>query len=87
MLRECIKHEVLARKLLCSEPDFFKLFIYVDLPNFEVASDAFVTFRELLSRHKTLVAEFLDTNYEKFFERYTALLTSSYVTKRQSLKV
>jgi calcium binding protein 39 len=87
MLRECIKHEVLARKILTSEQDFFNLFSYVDLPNFDVASDAFLTFRELLSRHKSLVAEFLDTNFDQFFAKYAVLLQSNYVTKRQSLKV
>lgn len=87
MLRSCLAHEVLARKLLSSEADFFKLFTYVDLPNFEVASDAMLTLRELLSRHKTLVAEFLDTNYDKFFGRYRELLISTYVTKRLALKL
>lgn len=86
MLRECIKHEILARKMLSSEQDFFDLFVYVDLPNFDVASDAFLTFRELLSRHKTLVAEFLDSNYDVFIDKYRSLLSSKYVTRRQSLK-
>jgi len=87
MLRECIKHEILARKMLSSEQDFFDLFVYVDLPNFDVASDAFLTFRELLSRHKTLVAEFLDSNYDVFIDKYRSLLSSKYVTRRQSLKL
>lgn len=87
MLRECIKHEVLARKIITSEQDFFRLFSYVDLPNFDVASDAFLTFRELLSRHKSLIAEFLDANFDQFFAKYAVLLQSNYVTKRQSLKV
>lgn len=57
--------------------------------------------QELLTRHKKLVADFLDKDYDKvrdfiaetflmiqFFTEYTKLLTSSnYVTKRQSLKV
>jgi len=35
-----------------------------------------------------LVAEFLERNYDVFFEKYTQLLQSTnYVTKRQSLKV
>jgi hypothetical protein len=34
------------------------------------------------------VAEFLEKNYDQFFQEYTNLLNSAnYVTKRQSLKV
>ncbi|KAL9648160.1 hypothetical protein ABK040_012693 [Willaertia magna] len=89
MLRECLKHEILAKKMLLGGDDVFKLFIYVDNPNFDMQSDAFVTFKELLtSRHKTLVAEFLDSNFEKFFTEYNKLLNSkNYVTKRQSLRI
>lgn len=30
---------------------------YVHLPNFDVASDAFVTLRDLLTRHKTVASD------------------------------
>ena len=44
--------------------------------------------QELLTKHKTLVADFLEQNYDQFFENYIELLNSNnYVTKRQSLKV
>ncbi|KAG2377617.1 hypothetical protein C9374_009133 [Naegleria lovaniensis] len=87
MLRECFKHEILTRKMLSCD-EVYKLFIYVDNSNFEMQSDAFVTFKELLtSRHKAIVAEFLENNFEKFFGEYNNLLNSkNYVTKRQSLK-
>lgn len=50
--------------------------------------DAFATFKDVITKHKSLVSEFLDSNYDRFFEYYTKLLTSeNYVTKRQSLKV
>uniref|UniRef100_A0AAV2LFI0 Uncharacterized protein n=1 Tax=Knipowitschia caucasica TaxID=637954 RepID=A0AAV2LFI0_KNICA len=43
---------------------------------------------DLLTRHKVLVAEFLDKNYEEVFTDYEKLLHSeNYVTKRQSLKL
>ncbi|EFC44989.1 calcium binding protein 39-like protein [Naegleria gruberi] len=89
MLRECFKHEILTKKMLFSCEDVYKLFIYVDNSNFEMQSDAFVTFKELLtSRHKAIVAEFLETNFDKFFTEYNNLLNSkNYVTKRQSLKI
>ncbi len=44
--------------------------------------------QELLTRHKLLVASFLEVNYDKFFGEYGKLLQSeNYVTKRQALKV
>ncbi|KAI9101235.1 Mo25-like protein [Phlyctochytrium arcticum] len=87
ILRECIRHESLAKSIL-EGPHFWKFFDYVELSTFDVASDAFATFKDLLTKHKPLVAEFLVNNYEAFFDKYTALLNSSnYVTKRQSLKL
>ncbi|KAJ7426956.1 Calcium-binding protein 39-like protein [Willisornis vidua] len=87
MLRECIRHEPLAKIILFSEQfrDFFK---YVEMSTFDIASDAFATFKDLLTRHKSLVAEFLEQNYDPIFEDYEKLLHSeNYVTKRQSLKL
>ena len=44
MLRECIRHEPLAKIILFSDQfqDFFK---YVELSTFDIASDAFATFK------------------------------------------
>ncbi|XP_008568148.1 PREDICTED: calcium-binding protein 39-like [Galeopterus variegatus] len=87
MLRECIRHEPLAKIILFSNQfrDFFK---YVELSTFDIASDAFATFKDLLTRHKMLVADFLEQNYDTIFEDYEKLLQSeNYVTKRQSLKL
>jgi len=87
MLRECSRHESLI-KFVISSPNLWKFFKYVEVSNFDIASDAFATFKEILVKHKSLVAEFLEKNYEKFFEAYTGLLNSvNYVTKRQSLKL
>lgn len=33
--------------------------------NFDVASDAFATFRQCLTKHKTLSSTFLEQNYDK----------------------
>lgn len=55
---------------------------------FDIASDAFSTFKELVTRHKAVCAEFLDSKYDEFFQAYQNLLNSeNYVTRRQSLKV
>lgn len=44
MLKECIRHEPLAKIILESE-DFYKFFGYVELSTFDIAADAFATFR------------------------------------------
>lgn len=87
MLRECMKYEPLARKVLF-DGRFFKCFEYVEMSTFDIASDAFTSFKDLLTRHKIMCAEFLEKYYDKFFDHYTKLLHSeNYVTKRQSLKL
>ncbi|XP_061745736.1 calcium-binding protein 39-like [Nerophis ophidion] len=87
MLRECIRHEPLAKIVLYS-PHFQKFFTYVEMSTFDIASDAFATFKDLLTRHKVLVAQFLEQNYDAVFTGYEKLLHSeNYVTKRQSLKL
>lgn len=87
MFRECIRDETIASLVLKSTL-FDDLFDKVDIVSFEIASDAYHTFKQLLTRHKSLVAGFVYENYEAFFVQYSKLLTSSnYVTRRQSLKL
>ncbi|KAL4271473.1 hypothetical protein GQ457_13G015120 [Hibiscus cannabinus] len=87
MLRECIKFPSLAQYILNSA-SFVLFFKFVELPNFDVASDAFSTFKDILTKHSSLVAEYLNVHYDEFFDLYEKLLTSSnYVTRRQSLKL
>ena len=44
--------------------------------------------QDMLTKHKTIVVEFMDTKYDKFFFHYSKLINSeNYVTKRQSLKL
>uniref|UniRef100_A0A671Q908 Calcium-binding protein 39-like n=1 Tax=Sinocyclocheilus anshuiensis TaxID=1608454 RepID=A0A671Q908_9TELE len=75
MLRECIRHEPLAKITLCSE-QFYDFFRYVEMSTFDIASDAFATFK---------VSVFVNV---QFFSEYEKLLHSeNYVTKRQSLKL
>ncbi|XP_010052020.2 calcium-binding protein 39 isoform X1 [Eucalyptus grandis] len=87
MLRECVKFPTLAKYIL--ESASFELFFkFVELPNFDVASDAFTTFKDLLTKHGDMVAEYLNIHYDEFFNLYEKLLTSAnYVTKRQSVKL
>lgn len=44
MLRECARYEALAKIMLYSE-DFFNFFRYVEVSTFDIASDAFSTFK------------------------------------------
>lgn len=88
MLRECIRHQSVARHVLNSKC-MKKFFDYIQLPNFDVAADAIATFKELLTRHKSTVAEFLSGNYNWFFAEFNSKLLEStnYVTRRQAVKL
>ncbi|EKD14654.1 uncharacterized protein L3040_000177 [Drepanopeziza brunnea f. sp. 'multigermtubi'] len=68
---------------------FWKFFKWIDQGSFEVGADAFTTFREILTKHKQLVAQYLSTNFDLFFDKYNNVLvkSESYVTKRQSIKL
>ncbi|EXJ67782.1 calcium binding protein 39 [Cladophialophora psammophila CBS 110553] len=69
---------------------FWKFFEWINKSSFEVSADAFTTFREILTKHKQLVSQYLTTNYTLFFTQYynpILLLSPSYVTKRQSIKL
>ncbi|KAG7635740.1 Armadillo-type fold [Arabidopsis thaliana x Arabidopsis arenosa] len=88
MLKECVRHQVVAKYILESK-NLEKFFDYVQLPYFDVATDASKIFRELLTRHKSTVAEYLAKNYEWFFAEYNTKLLEkgSYFTKRQASKL
>ncbi|KAL6143998.1 hypothetical protein ACLB2K_054693 [Fragaria x ananassa] len=88
ILRECIRHQVVARYVLESN-HMKKFFDYIQIPNFEIASDAAATFKELMTRHKSTVAQFLSNNYVWFFQEYNSQLLESqnYITKRQAVKL
>jgi len=84
---EIIRYEPLVE--VCLVPKiFFPFFSLIQNENFDVATNSFGTFKELLTKHKTIVARFLEANYNEVFELYTGLLKSeNYVTKRTSLKL
>ncbi|KAK1268492.1 putative MO25-like protein [Acorus gramineus] len=88
MLRECIRHQSIARYVLESEhmKEFFR---YIQLDHFDISSDALATFKELLTRHKSTVAEYLLKNYDWFFADFNSKLlqSSSYFTRRQAVKL
>ncbi|RUS75537.1 hypothetical protein EGW08_016705, partial [Elysia chlorotica] len=87
MLRECARHLIIVTKIIW-DIRFYKFFEYVEVSTFDIASDAFSTFKELLTRHKSEVAVFLEKQYDPFFTHYQSLLNSeNYVTRRQALKL
>ncbi|KAG8660025.1 hypothetical protein MANES_02G106400v8 [Manihot esculenta] len=86
--RECIRHQTVARYVLESE-HMKKFFSYIQIPNFDISSDAQATFKELLTRHKSTVAQFLSKNYDWFFQEYNSQLLEStnYITRRHAVKL
>lgn len=87
ILKEMLRHEILAKSLLYSDR-FYDFPQYIEQTTFGIACDAMSSFKECLTRHKSMVASYLEDNYEKFFTMYTNLIQSSnYVTKRQSIKL
>lgn len=70
MIRECIRYEDLTKSIIDSEQFWLFFDIFVHLPNFDVASDAFNTLRELLVKNKYIAAEFLESKYTQIFEKY-----------------
>ncbi|KAL1556223.1 putative MO25-like protein [Salvia divinorum] len=88
MLRDCLRHQVVASYVLKSA-HMKKFFDYIQLPNFDVASDAATTFKELMTRHKSTVADFLTENYSWFFPDFNSKLLESpnYMTRRQAIKL
>jgi len=89
MVRECVRQPGLYKRLLNETACMWLFFdVYVHLPNFDVASDAFSTLRELLTRDRTIASAFLNAQYDKFLKKYEKLLSSTnYITRRLSLKL
>lgn len=88
ILREVIRHEDLNNMLLNDPALLYPFFEYVQLPSFDVASDAFYSFKQMLTKHGVSCSKFLESNFEPVFKEYNVLLQSdNYVTKRQSLKL
>lgn len=87
ILRDCIKFEIITAFIL-SQPSFWNFFKYVNIPTFEIATDAFSTLHDLLTSHKKLVSEFLANNSDVFNSQINHLIQlNNYVTKRQSVRL
>jgi len=87
MLRECAKFDLLTKIMLHGEI-VWALFKYLDSVKFDIACDAFATLKDILTIHKELASAFLESNYDKFFDKYLSLLEKdNFVTRTQSLKL
>ncbi|KAJ7543831.1 hypothetical protein O6H91_09G054300 [Diphasiastrum complanatum] len=91
MLRECARYPTLVKYML-SSASFELFFKYVELPSFDIASDAFATFKELLTRHGTHVYEYLNTNYtqllsEFLLERSNAQIMVRFISEKRNLRI
>ncbi|PGH01692.1 conidiophore development protein hymA [Helicocarpus griseus UAMH5409] len=82
-------NEVVPGAQQTGEGLFWNFFQWINRGSFEVSADAFTTFREILTKHKGLVSQYLAANFEVFFSNYNNILvqSDSYVTKRQSIKL
>ena len=49
MLRECARYEALAKIMIYSD-DFYNFFRYVEVSTFDIASDAFSTFKVIVKK-------------------------------------
>lgn len=58
-------HSYTWRRMVLEGPLFKEYFKKVEVSNFEVASDAFQTFKDLLTRHEPLVASYLQRHYDE----------------------
>ncbi|XP_054167151.1 calcium-binding protein 39-like [Oppia nitens] len=87
ILRQCLQHQCLA-KIVFNWKRFDEFFTFVNQKTFDVAMDAFITLRTLLTEHKQLTDDYMTQNGVKFFQNYIQLINSdNYVTKRQSLEI
>jgi calcium binding protein 39 len=89
MLRECLQKEPLCMQVARSEVMLQQLVDAVQLPNFDVATDAFSSFREVLTLHKTAqFAEWMFASYTPLFAHFAKLhRCENYVTRRLSMKL
>jgi len=44
---------------------FYKFPHYIETTTFGISCDAFANLKEILTRHKSMVAEYLDKNYDR----------------------
>uniref|UniRef100_A0A6I8PJ28 Calcium binding protein 39 like n=1 Tax=Ornithorhynchus anatinus TaxID=9258 RepID=A0A6I8PJ28_ORNAN len=93
MLRESIRHEPLAKIILFSD-QFREFFKYVELSTFDIASDAFATFKIFEDYEKLLHSENYVTKRqslkllgELILDRHNFAIMTKYISKPENLKL
>jgi len=91
ILQEIAKQEVLVDALLKERGEsnvIYQVMAYGDRRNFDIMSDAFTSLKLLTTRHKGILSQWLEDNYDTFFKKFNDLVSSkNYVSRRQSLKL
>ncbi|KAJ3588497.1 hypothetical protein NHX12_012089 [Muraenolepis orangiensis] len=77
---------------LFSNIEFYCFFGFVELSTFDIASDAFASFKDLLTRHKIMCADFLETNYDRLLgelllDRHNFTVMTKYISRAENLKL
>lgn len=86
MLRLCLKHDEIAKMFLNKE-NIVKLFSFFTVPHFDVSSDSFATFHELILK-SPVAKEFLRDNSQLIIDELNKTLDdANYAACRQSLKL
>ncbi|CAH1432268.1 unnamed protein product [Lactuca virosa] len=57
--------DILASRYVLESEHMKKFFDLIQLPKFDIVADAAATFKEVLTRHKSTVAEILSKNYHR----------------------
>jgi len=88
LLREVNRDEKINLTILHSKELFDPFFDFVQGEQFDIAADAFETFKLMLTKHPKTAGKFLQENSTRFLSKYNVLIEKgNYVTKRQALKV
>lgn len=83
-IRQCIEFPGPAKQLLYAGQRLWSVFSLAACTAFELASDAYVTLRDLFTRHEKLVGAYTDSQYEKLLDQFNRLLQlDNYFTTRQ----
>lgn len=96
MLRSSLKHQHLYKRLLSTDgpQPSAERYVYplldhlVNLQNFDVASDALASVREIFITDPNVASEYLERDYDNVISKFnTNLQSSNYITRRLSLKL
>jgi len=95
ILQEILKQESVMAQLLDAtcivnpkKDVIFKVMKLIENPEFAVSTDAFSTLQILTTQHKSMMAGWLQTNYDLFFTAFNCLINSKNdFTRHQSLRL